>query len=286
MANQTPNLNLTKPTENEYYDINIQNENLDKIDVAVQNAGKVKSVNSKIGDVILNAADVGALPITGGNLANNLTIQGKQVVHAGNIATYAPPVENYDGRLGIGVLVGPGRQFSTIQAAVNSLKKVSAGNRSILVDPEVYLESVHIYGFHGGQINILCSDNNRKFSLNDIKVEDCTTKIGLYRIQVLESYFSVYGCLKVNIEDCIKSNTKANMGLYADKSNVALTNCAFSNCISGAVTAINSYVTVERLSGTNNSIAFNSAYASVIVKYANSISATTIDSRSGGQIFG
>ncbi|MFW5436259.1 hypothetical protein [Paenibacillus apiarius] len=36
MAEQTPNLKLTKPSENDAYDISIVNDNLDKIDVAVQ----------------------------------------------------------------------------------------------------------------------------------------------------------------------------------------------------------------------------------------------------------
>ncbi|MCR8645593.1 hypothetical protein NV379_23420 [Paenibacillus sp. N1-5-1-14] len=67
MANQTANLGLVKPTENEHYDINIFNTNSDKIDATVLElnnkisvAGKVQSVNSKTGDVVLSAVDVGA----------------------------------------------------------------------------------------------------------------------------------------------------------------------------------------------------------------------------------
>jgi len=39
LSNVTPNLGLQKPLENEYYDINVQNSNMDKIDAAI---GKIK----------------------------------------------------------------------------------------------------------------------------------------------------------------------------------------------------------------------------------------------------
>ena len=44
MPNYTTNYNLTKPLESELYDINVQNENLDKIDEALKNA--TNSVNT------------------------------------------------------------------------------------------------------------------------------------------------------------------------------------------------------------------------------------------------
>lgn len=68
MAEQTPNYNLTKPDPSDFYDVNVQNENMDKIDTALKNLSDeivnidapVKSVNNKTGDVVLNAEDVGA----------------------------------------------------------------------------------------------------------------------------------------------------------------------------------------------------------------------------------
>ncbi|WP_442601715.1 hypothetical protein [Paenibacillus sp. KN14-4R] len=69
MPNQTPNLGLQKPIENENYDINVNNENMNKIDGALGEirgkiANVVKSVNSKTGDVFLQAEDVGAIKET------------------------------------------------------------------------------------------------------------------------------------------------------------------------------------------------------------------------------
>jgi hypothetical protein len=42
MPNTTPNLGLTKPLESEYYNINVHNENMDKLDTAI-NARALKS---------------------------------------------------------------------------------------------------------------------------------------------------------------------------------------------------------------------------------------------------
>lgn len=58
----TSNLGLVKPDYDSPADISVINSNMDKIDNAVANAGKVKSVNGKTGDVTLTAADVGARP--------------------------------------------------------------------------------------------------------------------------------------------------------------------------------------------------------------------------------
>lgn len=60
----TSNLGLVKPDYDSFADISVINSNMDKIDNAVANAGKVKSVNKKTGDVTLTAANVGARPDT------------------------------------------------------------------------------------------------------------------------------------------------------------------------------------------------------------------------------
>lgn len=71
----TSNLGLTKPDYDSPADISVINSNMDKIDNAVANAGKVKSVNDKTGDVTLTAADVGALP-SDGTAANATQLNG------------------------------------------------------------------------------------------------------------------------------------------------------------------------------------------------------------------
>ena len=72
----TTNLGLTKSGYDSPVDVGVLNANLDKIDNAVANAGKVKSVNGKTGDVSLSASDVGALP-SDGTAANATQLNGK-----------------------------------------------------------------------------------------------------------------------------------------------------------------------------------------------------------------
>ena len=76
----TSNLGLTKPDYDSPADISVINSNMDKIDNAVANAGKVKSVNDKTGDVTLTAADVGALP-SDGTAANATQLNGKDAAY-------------------------------------------------------------------------------------------------------------------------------------------------------------------------------------------------------------
>ena len=93
MAEKTTNYGLTKPYPDEFYDVGVQNANMDVIDEALQKLSEdsgviigadepdegevwidtdegdyedetiVTSVNNKMGDVILSASDVGAAPV-------------------------------------------------------------------------------------------------------------------------------------------------------------------------------------------------------------------------------
>lgn len=72
----TSNLELVKPDYDSPADIFVINSNMDKIDNAVANAGKVKSVNGKTGEVDLTASDVGALP-AGSTAKNSAKLGGK-----------------------------------------------------------------------------------------------------------------------------------------------------------------------------------------------------------------
>jgi len=91
MADKTTNYNLIKPTPDEFYDIEIFNENADIIDEKLKEIedeienidAPVTSVNEKTGDVVLTAEDVGALPKTGGTMTGTLTISGGNAINFG-----------------------------------------------------------------------------------------------------------------------------------------------------------------------------------------------------------
>lgn len=85
----TSNLELVKPDYDSPADIFVINSNMDKIDNAVANAGKVKSVNGKTGEVDLTASDVGALP-AGSTAKNSAKLGGKAPEY------YIQPIELLD----------------------------------------------------------------------------------------------------------------------------------------------------------------------------------------------
>lgn len=84
MATNTPNLNLVKPEMADYADIRVLNGNMDILDTAVGGLEYVKNVTksdegltfTKKDDTEINVP-LNYLPITGGNLTGDLTVNGK-----------------------------------------------------------------------------------------------------------------------------------------------------------------------------------------------------------------
>lgn len=89
MATNTPNLNLVKPEMADYADIRVLNGNMDILDSAVGGLDYVKNVTksdegltfTKKDDTEINVP-LNYLPITGGNLTGNITVQSNQVIYA------------------------------------------------------------------------------------------------------------------------------------------------------------------------------------------------------------
>ena len=79
MASKTPNFEFTKPEPNEFYDINVQNENWDKLDEQLKNASDIDLENLE-----------GTLPISKGGTgatsaaAARTNIQAAKNVHKHN----------------------------------------------------------------------------------------------------------------------------------------------------------------------------------------------------------
>ena len=79
MANKTPNYGLTKPLPEEFYDVNVQNENMDKIDEALGKASSivVASEVPEDADFWIDPNDVSAEEshLTNMNNPHNVTIE-------------------------------------------------------------------------------------------------------------------------------------------------------------------------------------------------------------------
>ena len=66
MANNTTNYNLVKPSENEYYDINVSNSNLDIIDT------EIKKINDRLDNVSTDAQSTSFDNSSNGMVATNV----------------------------------------------------------------------------------------------------------------------------------------------------------------------------------------------------------------------
>ncbi len=94
MATSTPNLHLVKPDMSDFADIRVLNSNMDILDKSVGGLEYVKGVTkSDDGLTFIKKDDtqikvpLDYLPLTGGNLTGNITIQNKQVLYITNSIT-------------------------------------------------------------------------------------------------------------------------------------------------------------------------------------------------------
>lgn len=75
MATNTPNYNLVKPELNDFADIRVLNGNMDIIDAQLKKASDIDLSNYATKPELKNY-----LPLTGGNITGELTIQEKSIV--------------------------------------------------------------------------------------------------------------------------------------------------------------------------------------------------------------
>lgn len=88
MATNTPNYNLVKPELNDFADIRVINGNMDIIDNVLGELDYVKDVTKSDEGLTFTKKDnsqiqvpLNYLPLTGGNLTGNVTVQNKQVLY-------------------------------------------------------------------------------------------------------------------------------------------------------------------------------------------------------------
>lgn len=136
MATNTPNLNLVKPELNDFADIRVLNGNMDIIDNELGGLDYVKDVTKSDEGLTFTKKDdsqinvpLNYLPITGGNLTGDLTIQGKplyRLVHEYSSDTndYTQVVKQYE----------DGTQTINIHAKVKTSKVISVTYLQPFVD--------------------------------------------------------------------------------------------------------------------------------------------------------
>lgn len=93
MANKTTNYGLTKPLQSEFYDVDVQNANMDIIDT------QIKSLDNKVKNLSTDAGDLsGTLPITHGGTGATTAEQARTNIGAastGDVSSLQTAISNH-----------------------------------------------------------------------------------------------------------------------------------------------------------------------------------------------
>jgi hypothetical protein len=213
------------------------------------------------------------------------------MIHSGNITSYVPPVENYDGRSSeVIITVGPGKDFSTISAAISSLKKVNAGDRVIKVTGgHVESSSITISDFCSGNI-VIHSDSTIPITINgsvDVSGNDANIYLLNININGLYQLFNLHSNKKVRVYECKSTVSSVNPGLKCSGGGYYyIHNCEFSNRGTGIQTSNGSILYLERVTGTGNDVGIRTDGSLVMLDSSNSLTGKTATLKfAGGQIF-
>lgn len=213
------------------------------------------------------------------------------MVTTANIGTYAPVPAEYDGNKNtITIYCGPGQAFTTIQAAVNSLKKVNAGIREIILTAgATFTENVTVSGFHGGSIHIKGDNANVNLSGSiEVNLSSCEMYIHYITITSSAGMFNIQSpCSSLYLYQLNKTVAGSN-GIWIVKANAASLNFStFSNQTSSGIKAFDAAnVVLVNVLGTGNGTGIACSAATVYKDAGSTITGTTPTSKSnGGQIW-
>lgn len=239
------------------------------------------------GDVItatkLNNAEVGieTLDTTKAPIADPVFTGTPKVGTATMVANYN------DDAAQVNIFVGAGQAFTTIQSAVDSLKKVNAGKRDIiLTSGTTFTENVTIAGFHGGKITVRSAATSCSLNGN-ITISDNSADINMELITITnDGFINVINAGFVSLYQINKTVAGTN-GIGLSNGNFTMSTCTFSNQSGNAVEVYGGAILVmNTVTGTGNGTALVSRAAIIMMDAASTITGTTPQSKSnGGQIF-
>ncbi|OMF54672.1 hypothetical protein BK138_16060 [Paenibacillus rhizosphaerae] len=154
-------------------------------------AANMNNIEQGLVDLSQNKADLESPVFTG-----TPKVGSDVIVTSKNITDYAKPPVNFDGSTTDKTLtVGPGKMFTTIQAAIDSLPAWRGYYTVINIDAGTYA-GFTISNKHGGKIQI---NGNAAgvFISSDITVSNCTSPIGFYQFTSNSSASNL-----MNIDNC------------------------------------------------------------------------------------
>jgi len=257
VAEQTPNYNLTKPDINEFYDVEVQNNNMDIIDSALKNS------------------------------------EEQLTEHLAESVTYTKEYINYyvDATNGNDLNNGLSSEssFATIRKAIDSLPKNIRSVININLAKGTYSEDVELRGFFGdGTIRIkgdsVISD---AVSINSFLAVGCTIKILIIGCNFTNTSgikANIFYSLYVSFESCKFVETSNNAGLNFEASIGRVVMCTISNQSNGIQSFIGSNVFSSTNSGTGNSVGLAASESGIIGKFDTQPGGTVLESVSGGGV--
>lgn len=184
------------------------------------------------------------------------------------------------------ITVGVGKDFKTIQGAINSLKKRLNAIITINVDVGVYDEYVEIRGFTGaGTLNLYGGTDLSEavnYKVNSISQMNNTLKVsirGFNAISTTNIAFFIERAVGAEFISCIATgNALEYTGFYAGYSIAYFMSCQCNNHKT-AVQADNSSILTSRewTAGSGNTIGLLASHTSVIGKHGTQPQGTTTE---------
>jgi hypothetical protein len=164
------------------------------------------------------------------------------------------------------ITVGSGKDFTTIQGAIDSIKKqIDYGvSIDIYVDDGTYDEYVTIGGFTGnGGIVFWCSGSGACEISQGFAVDYCAISVIVSGFSTAEA--SAYDCYYVFMQDVV-INSSSGTGFEATRSNMYLSTCPVNGCATAYFAATFSKLFVGNASGSTNVDVFSVTTGSVITR--------------------
>lgn len=185
------------------------------------------------------------------------------------------------------ITVGSGKDYATIQAAIDSLPKNI--NHTIYIDiySGTYSEDVTIENYQGSGDVWVQEHTGETVYVSSFTIKNCSCQIRILKIDITSTTATaiyIERSNKITISQVSSTSTCAYSGVYADYfSNVRILNSTFSNKGYGINAQNISFVSLNTVAGTGNTVGIY-ASNSIVMDDACTITGTTPRSASVGVI--
>lgn len=233
MPEQTQNYDLTKQLQDEFYNRELDNQNLDLIDALIK----------ALQDSKANGTDLVSL-------SNTLTQ---------HFAAINPHSETESRTIS----VGSTHEFKTIQSAINSIKKDLGGRKiTVWINDGIYSEEVRVEGFHNGELEITHATVNTK--VHAYRIVGCLSNIVVSNGEITAagniSKVSISRSLFVYLNWVRLVTPSVGYGVTVGGAMCTVQGCVIASQERGIDSNSNALVYSSGNSGTGNTIAL-AAYA-------------------------